>query len=256
MNKRYRDPLIIGNWKMNKNPVETKDFINEIKAFTSKAKWCKVVLCVPFIDIPAAVKTAKGSKIDIGAQNCHYLEKGAYTGEISCPMLDACGVKYVVIGHSERRRLFNETYDVINKKTLAALDAGLRPIVSVGESVEEREADVTLDVIRTQLKLALKGVDVSSLKRVVIAYEPIWATGTGVTATPEQANEVCTIIRDCLRHIYGARAARAVSIVYGGSIKGKNAFDLMSMPNIDGGLIGAAALEVDHFIEIINAANQ
>ena len=256
MNRRYRKTIIAGNWKMNKTAGEAREFITEMKPVTSKAKWCETVLCVPFTDIPAAVKASKGTKIAIGAENCHFAESGAYTGEISCQMLVDAGCKYVIIGHSERRQYFAETDKTVNQKVLAALQAGLHPIVCVGESLEQREAGVTIDHIRMQLKYAVNGVSPEQLRKVVIAYEPIWAIGTGKTATSEQANEVGSAIRECLRELYGARSARAVSILYGGSMNDKNAQELLSQPDVDGGLIGGAALKTGSFTTIINAANQ
>ncbi len=255
MNRRYRKTIIAGNWKMNKTLAETKTFIQQMKPISSKAKWCDVVLCVPFTALPVAIKAAKGTKIDIAAQNCHFAEQGAYTGEVSCAMLAELGVKYVIIGHSERRQYFGETDSAVNQKVRAALEVGLRPIVCVGESLEMREMGVTLDVVRTQIKSAVSGVPVNQLRRVVVAYEPIWAIGTGKTATAEQAGEVGEAIRECLRHMYGARAARSVSILYGGSMNPKNATELLSQPDVDGGLIGGASLEVASLQTIIEAAN-
>ena len=190
MNLKYRKTIIAGNWKMNLNAEEAKKFITQLKSKAGQAKWCDVVLCVPFLKIPAAVRAAKHTKIAIGAQNCHFEENGAYTGEISCKMLAEAGVKYVIIGHSERRRDNNETDTTVNKKVLAALQAGLRPIICVGETLEMRDNDVTLDVVRMQVKTALRGVMHDQIRRVTIAYEPIWAIGTGYTATTEQAGEV------------------------------------------------------------------
>ena len=256
MNRRYRKTIIAGNWKMNKTPSEAKALIEEMKPLLSKTKWCEMVLCVPFTDIQTAVKAAKGSKIAIGAENMHYEKSGAFTGEISADMLKELGVKYVIIGHSERRQYFNETDEACNKKVLVALENGLRPILCVGESLTEREQDVTMEVIRKQIKIALQGVAVEDIKKVVIAYEPIWAIGTGKTATAEQANEVCNAIRATIRHLYGARVARSVTIQYGGSMNPKNAAELLAQPDIDGGLIGGASLKPEQFVEIINAANQ
>ncbi len=250
MNRRYRKTIIAGNWKMNKTPAEAKTLIEEMKPLLSKTKWCEMVLCVPFTDIQTAVKAAKGSKIAIGAENMHYEKSGAFTGEISADMLKELGVKYVIIGHSERRQYFNETDEACNKKVLVALENGLRPILCVGESLTEREQDVTMEVIRKQIKIALQGV------AVVIAYEPIWAIGTGKTATAEQANEVCSAIRDCLREKYGARAARGITIQYGGSMNAKNAAELLAQPDVDGGLIGGASLKSADFATIVEAANQ
>ncbi len=256
MNLKYRKTIIAGNWKMNLNAEEAKKFITQLKSKASQAKWCDVVLCVPFLQIPAAVRAAKHTKIAIGAQNCHFEENGAYTGEISCKMLAEAGVKYVIIGHSERRRDNNETDTTVNKKVLAALQAGLRPIICVGETLEMRDNDVTLDVVRMQVKTALRGVMQDQIRRVTIAYEPIWAIGTGYTATSEQAGEVCEAIREVVRQLYGARLARAVSVLYGGSMNTANAAELLAQPDVDGGLIGGASLKTESFEKIIEAANQ
>lgn len=256
MNRRYRKTIIAGNWKMNKTPAEGKSLIEEMKPLLSKTKWCEMVLCVPFTDIQTAVKAAKGSKIAIGAQNMHWEKSGAFTGEVSADMLRELGVKYVIIGHSERREYFAETDDTCNKKVLAAIENGLRPILCCGETLEQREQGVTMDIIRAQIKIALKGVAAEDIKKVVIAYEPIWAIGTGKTATSEQANEVCSQIRDCLRELYGARNARAITIQYGGSMNAKNANELLAQPDVDGGLIGGASLKSADFAAIVEAANQ
>ncbi len=256
MNQRYRKTIIAGNWKMNKTPSGTKILIEDLKALIAKTKWCDVVLCVPFVDIPAAVKAAKGTRIAIGAENMHFEASGAFTGEISADMLTELGVKYVIIGHSERRQYFAETDATVNKKIHAALSAGLRPIVCVGESLEQRDLGITIEHIRLQVKAALYGVEPVSMKRIVIAYEPIWAIGTGRTATADQAEEVCGAIRDCIREMYGARVARSVTIQYGGSMNAGNAFELLSKPNVDGGLIGGASLKPNDFAAIVNAANQ
>ena len=256
MNRRYRKTIIAGNWKMNKLPGESKEFIQQLKEKAAAAKWCDVVLCVPFTHLTTAVKAARGTRIAIGAQNCHFADKGAYTGEVSCAMLADLGVKYVIIGHSERRQYFGETDGDVNKKVKAALEAGLRPIVCLGESLEIRENNAALDHIRMQLKIALKDITAQQLRKVVIAYEPIWAIGTGKVATAEQANEVGSAIRETLRTIYGARAARGVSILYGGSLSEKNADSLFAMPDVDGGLIGGASLEVEKLSGIIEAAKQ
>lgn len=256
MNRRYRKTIIAGNWKMNMTPSEGKALIEEMKPALAKTKWCEMVLCVPFTDIQTAVKAAKGSKIAIGAQNMHFEKSGAFTGEVSADMLKELGVKYVIIGHSERREYFAETNETCNKKVLAALENGLRPILCCGETLEQREQGVTMDHIRTQIKIALNGVAAEDIKKVVIAYEPIWAIGTGKTATNEQANEVCSAIRDCLRELYGARNARAITIQYGGSMKPGNAAELLAQPDIDGGLIGGASLKAGDFAAIVEAANQ
>ena len=256
MNQRYRKTVIAGNWKMNKTPAETRALIEELKATVARVKWCEIVLCVPAVDIPAAIKASKGFRCSIGAQNMHYEKSGAYTGEISAQMLAELGVKYVIIGHSERRQYFAETDATVNKKVHAALNAGLRPIVCVGESLQQREQGVTLEFVRQQVKIALGGVEPSAVKRIVIAYEPIWAIGTGKTATADQAEEVCGWIRDCIRELYGARIARAVTIQYGGSMNAGNAAELLSKLDVDGGLIGGASLKAPDFAAIINAANQ
>lgn len=256
MNRRYRKTVIAGNWKMNMTPSQTKALIEEMKPLVGKAKWCDVVLCVPFVDITAAVKATKGSKIAVGAQNMHAELHGPYTGEVSAEMLKEMGVKYVIIGHSERRQYFAEADTDCNKKVLSAIENGLRPILCVGESLIEREQGVTIEKIRMQVKIALNGVKTEEIKRVVIAYEPIWAIGTGKTATAEQANEVCSAIRDCLRELYGARAARAITVQYGGSMNAKNAEELLAQPDVDGGLIGGASLKSADFATIVNAANQ
>ena len=251
MNRRYRKTIIAGNWKMNKTPAEAKALIEEMKPLLSKTKWCEMVLCVPFTDIQAAVKAAKGSKIAIGAENMHFEKSGAFTGEISADMLKELGVKYVIIGHSERRQYFNETDEACGKKVQVALENGLRPILCVGESLTEREQDVTMEVIRKQIKIALQNVAVEDIKKVVIAYEPIWAIGTGKTATTEQAQEVCKGIRECIAEIYDEATAEAIRIQYGGSVNAATAPELFVQPDIDGGLVGGAALKPD-FGKIVN----
>ena len=256
MNRRYRKTIIAGNWKMNKTLSETRAFAEELKPILPKGKWCDVVLCVPYVNIPAAIRLFKDCRVAIGAENCHYEATGAYTGEVSAEMLKELGVKYVIIGHSERRQYYNETDLTVNKKVHAALEVGLRPIVCVGESLEQRELGVTMELIAYQVKCALSGVSADKLRHVVIAYEPLWAIGTGKTATAEQAGEVCQAIRAVIRKLYGARVARSVTIQYGGSMNPKNAAELLAQPDVDGGLIGGASLEPEQFVEIINAANQ
>ncbi len=256
MNRRYRKTIIAGNWKMNKTLTETRAFAEEFKPLLGKPKWCEVVLCVPSVNIPAAIRLFKDTRVAIGAQNVHFAENGAYTGEVSAEMLKELGVKYVIIGHSERRQYYNETDVAVNKKVHAALDAGLRPIICVGESLEQRQLGVTMDLISYQVKAALAGVPAEKMRHVVIAYEPIWAIGTGKTATAEQAGEVCEAIRTVIRKLYGARLARAVTIQYGGSMNAKNAAELLAQDDVDGGLIGGASLKPADFMEIINAANQ
>ena len=256
MNRRYRKTIIAGNWKMNKTPSETKAFAEQFKAILPKTKWCDIVVCAPTVDLSAAVRAFKDSRIAVGAENVYFEKSGAYTGEISADMLADLGVRYVIVGHSERRALFGETDEIVNKKVLAALEAGLNPIICVGESLAQREMGVTMELIALQVKSALAGVSAEQMRRCVIAYEPIWAIGTGKTATAEQAAEVCTFIRTTVRHLYGARIARSVTVQYGGSMKPANAAELLSQPDIDGGLIGGASLKAADFVEIVNAANQ
>ena len=256
MNRRYRKTIIAGNWKMNKTASETKKFAEELKAVMPKAKWCEVVVCVPAVNIQTAIKAFKDMRVSVGAENLFYEKSGAYTGEVSADMLKDLGVKYVIIGHSERRQYFGETDVTVNKKVHAALEAGLHPIICVGESLEQREMGITMELIALQVKAALSGVGAEKIRKCVIAYEPVWAIGTGKTATAEQAAEVCTLIRTTIRHLYGARIARSVTIQYGGSMKPGNAAELLAQPDIDGGLIGGAALKSGEFVDIINAANQ
>ena len=256
MNKAKRKAIIAGNWKMNKTASETKQFAEELKTILPKAKWCDVLVCVPSVNIAAAMRAFKDMRVSVGAENIFYEKSGAYTGEISAEMLKDLGVKYVIIGHSERRQYFGETDITVNKKVHAALEAGLHPIICVGESLEQRELGVTMDLISLQVKSALAGVGADRLRKCIIAYEPVWAIGTGKTATPEQAAEVCAFIRATIRHIYGARIARSVTIQYGGSMNPENAAELLSQPDIDGGLIGGASLKPAQFVDIINAANQ
>ena len=256
MNRRYRKTIIAGNWKMNKTPSETKAFADEFKALLPKTKWCDVVLCVPFIDVPAAVRAFKDSRIAVGAENLYFEKSGAFTGEVSADMRADLDVKYVIVGHSERRAYFGETDAIVNKKVHAALGVGLNPIICVGESLEQREMGVTMELIALQVKSALSGVAPEQVRKCVIAYEPIWAIGTGKTATGEQAAEVCAFIRATIRGLYGARIARSVTIQYGGSMNPKNAAELLSHEDIDGGLIGGASLKPDQLMEIVHAANQ
>ena len=256
MNRRYRKTIIAGNWKMNKTLTETKAFAEEFKPLVGRPKWCEVVLCVPYVNLQAAVRLFKDCKVSIGAESCHYESTGAFTGEVSAEMLKEIGVKYVIIGHSERRQYYNETDFTVNKKVHAAIAAGLIPIVCVGESLEQRELGVTMELIAYQVKCALANVAPEDARHVVIAYEPLWAIGTGKTATAEQAGEVCQAIRTVIRKQYGAHVARSVTIQYGGSMNAKNAQELLAQPDVDGGLIGGAALKPADFVQIINAANQ
>ena len=256
MNRRYRKTIIAGNWKMNMTASETKKFAEELKSLMPKAKWCDVVVCVPAVNITTAIRAFKDLRVSVGAQNVFYEKSGAYTGEVSAEMLKDLGVKYVIIGHSERRQYFGETDLTVNKTALAALEAGLHPIICVGETLEQRELGITMELIALQVKSALAGVPAEKLRKCVIAYEPVWAIGTGKTATAEQAAEVCTFIRTTVRHLYGARIARSITIQYGGSMKPSNAAELLGQSDIDGGLIGGASLKAPEFVEIINAANQ
>ena len=255
MNRKYRKTVIAGNWKMNKTPSETKEFMNQLKAIMPKGRWCDIALCVPAVCIPAAVRAMRETRVGIGAENCNANASGAYTGEIATNMLVDAGCKYVIIGHSERRAM-GETDADVNAKVLAALEAGLTPIMCCGESLQQREADITNEWIAMQIKLGLQGVSEDQIRKVVIAYEPIWAIGTGRTATPEQAEEVCEGIRAVVRKLYSSKNARAISILYGGSMNEKNAYELLAQPDIDGGLIGGASLVPEKFVQIIEAANQ
>jgi len=255
MNRKYRKTIIAANWKMNKTPTETKAFMTEFKAMMPKGRWCDICICVPAVCIPAAVRAMRETRVGIGAENCNANASGAYTGEIATNMLVDAGCKYVICGHSERRAM-GETDADVNAKTLAILEAGMQPIMCVGESLEQRELGITEEWITMQIKAGLNGVGEDKIKKVVIAYEPIWAIGTGKTATPEQAEEVCQSIRAVIRKLYGAKVARAVSILYGGSMNEKNAYELLAQPDIDGGLIGGASLVPEKFIKIIDAANQ
>ena len=256
MNRKYRRTVIAGNWKMNKTVTEMKQYAEELKPLLGKPKWCDVVLCVPAANLAQAVRLFRDSRIAVGAQTMHYESTGAYTGEVSAEMLADLGVKYVIIGHSERRAYYNETDEAVNKKVHAALNAGLSPIVCVGESLMEREMGVTMEKVAYQVKMALHGVPAEKLRRVIIAYEPIWAIGTGKTATTEEASFVCCEIRSLVREMHGARIARSMTIQYGGSMNAKNAEELLGELDIDGGLIGGASLKPAEFTQLVNAANQ
>lgn len=255
MNKKLRKAVIAGNWKMNKTPAEAKTLIEEMKPLVKDAG-CEVVLCVPFVDIPAAVEAAKGSNIKIGAENVHFKESGAYTGEIAANMLTELGVEYVVIGHSERRTYFGETDQTVNLRTLAALGAGLKAIVCVGETLEQRELGYTETLLKFQTKMALTNVSREQLKNVIIAYEPVWAIGTGVTATADQADEGNGYVRAAIAEVYGKDVAETVTIQYGGSMNAKNADELVAKANVDGGLIGGASLKAPDFAVIVSAASK
>ena len=237
-----RRKLAAGNWKMNKTPSETRAFIEQMKPLVADTE-SEVLFCVPAIDIVPAVEAAKGSNIEIGAENMYFEDKGAFTGEISAKMIVDAGATHVIIGHSERRDIFGECNQMINKKVLKALEAGLVPVICCGESLEQREQGITVDWIRMQIKIALQGVTAQQVAGSVIAYEPIWAIGTGKTATTEQAQEVCGAIRVLVEELYGKDTAEEVRILYGGSVNPGNAAELFAQPDIDGGLVGGASLK-------------
>ncbi len=255
MKKELRKAVIAGNWKMNNTPSQTTALINEMKPLVADAD-CDVVLCVPYIDIPAAVEAAKGSNIKIGAENVHFKASGAYTGEVSTDMLKEAGVEYVVIGHSERRTYFGETDQTVNLRSLAALNAGLKAIICVGETLEQRELGYTETLLKFQTKMALTNVKPEQLKNVIIAYEPVWAIGTGVTATADQADEGNGFVRAAIAEAYGEELAETVTVQYGGSMNAKNADELVSKVNVDGGLIGGASLKAQDFSVIVKAASK
>lgn len=248
-----RKKIIAGNWKMNKTPSEAKALAAAIAEKAAGAK-CDVVVCPTAVCLPGVIEAVSGSNVKVGAQNVHFKESGAYTGEIAANMLTDIGAEYVIIGHSERRQYFGETDETVNLRTKAALAGGLKPIVCVGESLSEREAGIMDDTVRRQTKLALLGIEKSDAEKIIIAYEPIWAIGTGKTATADQADEVCGIIRETVGSLYGADTAEKIRIQYGGSMNAKNAAELLAKPNIDGGLIGGASLKPDDFAVIISAA--
>ena len=246
-----RKKIVAGNWKMNMTPSQAVKLVEELKPLVANED-VDVVFCVPAIDIVPVVEAAKGTNIQVGAENMYFEESGAYTGEISAAMLVDAGVKYVIIGHSERRDYFKEDDVLLNKKVKKAFEAGITPILCCGESLEQRELGVTMDWIRLQIKSDLAGVTADQVKSMVIAYEPIWAIGTGKTATSDQAQEVCKGIRDLIAEIYDTDTAEAVRIQYGGSMNAGNAAELLAKPDIDGGLIGGASLKAD-FGQVVNA---
>ena len=245
--------VIAGNWKMNKTPAEATALIEAIKPLVKDAA-CDVVVGVPFIDIPAALEATKGSNIGVAAQNCYWEKSGAFTGEIAADMLAQMGVGYVILGHSERRTYFGDTDATVAKRVRGALNAGLTAILCVGEYLEQREQGITAEIVSMQTKIALEGVSKEELSRVIIAYEPVWAIGTGKTATAEQANEVCAQIRAVIAGLYDQDAATAVTIQYGGSMNAGNAAQLLAMSDVDGGLIGGASLKAADFATIVAAA--
>jgi len=255
MNKELRKAVIAGNWKMNKTPLETAELINELKPLVADAD-CDVVVCVPYVDLQTALYCTEGTNIKVSAQNCHWESDGAFTGEISTVMLKEMGVEYVVIGHSERRTYFGDTDVTVQKRTRAALDAGMTVILCVGEYLEQREQNITFEVVSMQTKIALEGVKEEELDRIIIAYEPVWAIGTGKTATAEQANEVNKFIRDLIAELYSKEAADKFVVQYGGSMNAKNAEELLAQPDVDGGLIGGASLKSADFSVIVKAASK
>ncbi|MGN1082538.1 MAG: triose-phosphate isomerase [Candidatus Avispirillum sp.] len=254
MNKATRKAVIAGNWKMNMTPSEAVAAVKKTAELTEGKNGCDVILCVPFVDIAPAVEAAKGTHVKIGAQNVHFEAKGAYTGEVSAAMLLECGAEYVIIGHSERRQYFGETDETVNKRLKAAIAAGLKVILCVGEVLEERQSGITEEIVSMQTKLDLAGVGAEDIKNIIIAYEPVWAIGTGLTATPEQADEACGIIRGVLEGLYGKDTAESVTIQYGGSMNDGNAAELLSKYHVDGGLIGGASLVPEKFDKIVSAA--
>ncbi len=250
-----RRKIVAGNWKMNKTVPEAVELARGIRESLEKESFdVEVVLCPPFVDLVPVQEQIKGSGIELGAQNLHWEEKGAYTGEISADMLLSAGCRYVIIGHSERRQYFGETDDMVNRRVRRALAAGLIPIVCVGETLQQREAGETETVVDRQVRGAFDGLSPDEIARTVIAYEPVWAIGTGVNATPEQAEEVHVYIRKLLSEIAGPGVAEGLRIQYGGSVNPGNAFSLMSQPNVDGALVGGASLKADSFYEIVKAA--
>ncbi len=254
MNKAVRKAIIAGNWKMNKTPNEAKELLSQITPLVKDAD-CDVIACVPFVDLQVALEATAGTNVKIGAENCHWEKSGAFTGEISADMLKAMGIEYVIIGHSERRQYFGETDVTVNKRVRAALDAGLTVILCVGELLSEREQGITAETVSLQTKVALQGVTAEELSKIVIAYEPVWAIGTGLTATADQAEEVCAIIRNVLADLYCEECAQGVTIQYGGSMNDANAAELLSKENVDGGLIGGASLVAEKFAAIVKAAS-
>ncbi len=256
MNKQLRKAVIAGNWKMNKTPAETTALIEEIKPLVAGAD-CDVVVCVPYVDLFSALEAAKGSNIKVGAENCHWAASGAFTGEVSAQMLKACGVEYVITGHSERRTYFGDTDVTVHDRTRAGLDNGLTVILCVGEYLEQREQGVTMEVVRSQTKIALAGVSKEEMiNKIIIAYEPVWAIGTGKTATAQQANEVNHAIRELIAELYDAETAEKAVIQYGGSMNAGNADELLAQEDIDGGLIGGASLKAPDFAAIVKAASK
>lgn len=253
MNQALRKAVVAGNWKMNNDRKAAKALITELAPLVKDAA-CEVVLCVPFTNLETALTLCEGTNLHVGAENCHWAKSGAFTGEISAEMLAEMGVEYVIIGHSERRQYFGETDQTVNARVRAALDAGLKVILCVGEVLQQREQGITEEIVSLQTKVALGGVSREELANIIIAYEPVWAIGTGKTATADQAEEVCSIIRGVVSKLYDQSAADALTIQYGGSMKPGNAKELLSKEDVDGGLIGGAALVSKDFAAIIDAA--
>ncbi len=254
MNKNLRKAVIAGNWKMNMTPSQAKALLDELCPMVAGKDGCDIVVCTPFVDLATALEATKGTNVKVGAQNVHFEEKGAFTGEIAANMLTEMGVEYVIIGHSERRQYFGETDVTVNKRVKAALAAGLKVILCVGEMKEEREQGITAELVALQTKIALMGVEAADMKNVIIAYEPVWAIGTGLTATDDQAEEVCALIREVLAGLYDKATADATTIQYGGSMNAGNAAGLLAKENIGGGLIGGASLKPAVFTVIVDAA--
>ena len=246
-----RTPIIAGNWKMNMTPAEAERLVVELIPLVKDAA-CEVVVCPPYVDLALVGKLLVGTNIKLGAQNIHWAPKGAFTGEISADMLLAMGVTHAIVGHSERRQYFGETDETVNKRAKAALDANITPIICVGETLEQREGGVTDTIVSKQTVAALAGFSVEEVARSVVAYEPIWAIGTGKTATNEDANTTIKVIRDAIAGVYGQKVADVVRIQYGGSMNAKNASELMAMPEIDGGLIGGASLKSEDFSKVVH----
>ena len=254
MNKATRKAVIAGNWKMNKTASEAKELITALIPLVEGKNGCDIVICTPYTSLVTAIELTKGTNVKVGAENVHFAKSGAYTGEISADMLTELGVEYVIIGHSERRQYFGETDETVNLRTKAALEAGLKVILCLGEVLDERQNGITEEIVSMQTKLALKDITEEQLKNIIIAYEPVWAIGTGLTATPDQAEEVCAHIRAVVAKLYSEMAAQALTIQYGGSMNAANAADLLSKTNVDGGLIGGASLKPADFATIIEAA--
>ena len=254
MNKATRKAVIAGNWKMNQTASEAKELITALIPLVEGKNGCDIVICTPYTSLVTAIELTKGTNVKVGAENVHFAKSGAYTGEISADMLTELGVEYVIIGHSERRQYFGETDETVNLRTKAALEAGLKVILCLGEVLDERQNGITEEIVSMQTKLALKDITEEQLKNIIIAYEPVWAIGTGLTATPDQAEEVCAHIRAVVAKLYSEKAAQALTIQYGGSMNAANAADLLSKTNVDGGLIGGASLKPNDFATIIEAA--